>query len=1348
MIRKTLALLVWFALCIPSHALLLRGRSVIVGNNSPINTAIPAIVGLDFPPSVGGNVTFTLSPASTTAASWDNFPISYTQNWHCAGGPSLGTGASLTLNTSSPGVLGCVLEVDLTASNLFGSFTARSHWIGPIESTAPVMADTTTGLCPGGGAYCVPMYELQTSPPQQLPSEPAHFLQNGFAIYPGCVIPPVAPTHTASGDPNVWYFAPTGQTYAQWITSGTPNPGHTKATALLDPNALLNTVGATTAGSFVNGTAYTITSVGTTNFTLIGAASNTVGVSFVATGVGSGTGTAAGYPSNKGMFGAVAANPNGVIRPGDTIYIEHGYSTAQGIIKFEGGAIVPTPYSTSDGTSAGSPIWTWVLADPTDTQVGALSDLNLSGGSNTGMAYWIFSINIENYRPANLNTAGGQTGVIQLSGTYVGANTFTHDVIFDHMSLTQWSGHSNDARNASIYPNAGGLSDGTIVTSSPVQAGRLQNQQSMTVTAGNNATQLAITKIPFLDDTNPSASVAFGAYVWAPGIYSGTPSVVTTASGIPSGTVIELVNGLDNNHFAWSNGTVTGAVPSDITALVSGGSTQTSIFTLPTIEDDTVYWQVAATTATNASVYTWNKNVGTINFPANPAVGTNIVINGVTWTFVASGATGNQINLGASLTATLANLKAGLDTSIAAYTTSATGIIATWTATGANLAVSGGTSGGVGYAWTSIGTVLAVAPTTPDLILTTTFNNHVWHWCAATGGTCTTAPIWQDQGAPNVTIAPCDQVSYAGKGCPGNYPGQSFVVPQCDPKYSPIGTSGNLGGCIGTPTAWTGTTRVISNEAATLTSSLVVVPANYWNWNDWDGNTKSLITVHGAINTACPPNVSAPGTIYDACSTGAPAQYVNNFQGISCISISNSTFRESYNAVNISNTTDSIIYNNFIKYLSDDAFEPYSDNRIIIAHNHYTDPTFIYGHQDFIQFGDTNGRGETALTTSMLYQSAVIENTAIQYSDPNNWFPRQLQGVNNTENSFYATYVADNILGAATGIANILITGHYNALVHNVGMGNQGGSVGLGIAKKGCSPGGPALVCTAPFAPSLVGPIDGLLANNVGIAIQRMAQFIPPPGMTNFCDPSSGDLSTVEGNIGLPFPLTAGPSVVSSTFCATGNSAQTGSLTGHYDDLNIWTATDWRSSQSGISPLFTYYNPANNPVSPAIGWQSEPVPTPFVMTCIQDSWAYGTCPNAVGTANFRPNPAFAGFAGSVTVSLQPGQSTGKAFNLPTTGISVGNFGNVTTDGFNGHDYPVGLWEYCPSVVDPTTGCDHTLWTLANGWGYVGATTPYNPGIIGAGTPLTSWFSGGPQPLVDLDGNLWKSTPDAGAYQSP
>jgi hypothetical protein len=62
-----------------------------------------------------------------------------------------------------------------------------------------------------------------------------------------------------------------------------------------DDSAGLVEIGSTeliTAGSFVAGLDYTIVTVGTTDFTLIGASANTVGIVFTATGVGSGTGTA------------------------------------------------------------------------------------------------------------------------------------------------------------------------------------------------------------------------------------------------------------------------------------------------------------------------------------------------------------------------------------------------------------------------------------------------------------------------------------------------------------------------------------------------------------------------------------------------------------------------------------------------------------------------------------------------------------------------------------------------------------------------------------------------------------------------------------------------------------------------------------------------------------------------------------------------------------------------------------------------------------------------------------------------------------------------------------------------
>jgi len=55
---------------------------------------------------------------------------------------------------------------------------------------------------------------------------------------------------------------------------------------------------------------------------------------------------------------------------------------------------------------------------------------------------------------------------------------------------------------------------------------------------------------------------------------------------------------------------------------------------------------------------------GDITFTVNPSAGHTIAINGVTWTFVASGATTAQTNIGASLAATLTQLATDLNASV------------------------------------------------------------------------------------------------------------------------------------------------------------------------------------------------------------------------------------------------------------------------------------------------------------------------------------------------------------------------------------------------------------------------------------------------------------------------------------------------------------------------------------------------------------------------------------------------------------------------------------------------------------------------------------------------------------
>lgn len=94
---------------------------------------------------------------------------------------------------------------------------------------------------------------------------------------------------------------------------------------------------------------------------------------------------------------------------------------------------------------------------------------------------------------------------------------------------------------------------------------------------------------------------------------------------------------------------------------------------------------------------------GNIVFTVNMTAPQNIVLNGVTWTFVAAGAAGNQTNIGANLAATLTQLASDLNASatagiaVATYTVNATTLSVSYdalSATGNTYTLSAGTTTG------------------------------------------------------------------------------------------------------------------------------------------------------------------------------------------------------------------------------------------------------------------------------------------------------------------------------------------------------------------------------------------------------------------------------------------------------------------------------------------------------------------------------------------------------------------------------------------------------------------------------------------------------------------------------
>ncbi len=131
---------------------------------------------------------------------------------------------------------------------------------------------------------------------------------------------------------------------------------------------------ATTAGEFLFGVQYKITTVGTTNYTLVGAANNTVGTIFTATGAGTGTGTAT--PTGTAELGNAvnsATDPGIALLPKNgqiTVNQWKGYGYAierpsSMLMKISGGYF--GGYNSQPGTVSAGFLATWANSSPSYT---------------------------------------------------------------------------------------------------------------------------------------------------------------------------------------------------------------------------------------------------------------------------------------------------------------------------------------------------------------------------------------------------------------------------------------------------------------------------------------------------------------------------------------------------------------------------------------------------------------------------------------------------------------------------------------------------------------------------------------------------------------------------------------------------------------------------------------------------------------------------------------------------------------------------------------------------------------------------------------------------------------------
>ena len=170
------------------------------------------------------------------------------------------------------------------------------------------------------------------------------------------------------------------------------------------------------AGSFTIGKSYKITSIGSTNFTLIGGV-NTVGTIFTATGIGTGSGTAlANYDvtTGTGLVAPIALSNLSI--PSSSIIVGNSYKvlsigttnfTLIGGVNTIGTSFTATGVGTGTGTVAPTMTCSVVFTNTElNTQKAVLTNVAVTGGANVGdvwtltaSSHWTF--NVQKTTPLN-----------------------------------------------------------------------------------------------------------------------------------------------------------------------------------------------------------------------------------------------------------------------------------------------------------------------------------------------------------------------------------------------------------------------------------------------------------------------------------------------------------------------------------------------------------------------------------------------------------------------------------------------------------------------------------------------------------------------------------------------------------------------------------------------------------------------------------------------------------------------------------------------------------------------------------------------------------------------------------
>ncbi|GHV68189.1 hypothetical protein AGMMS49928_07040 [Spirochaetia bacterium] len=240
-----------------------------------------------------------------------------------------------------------------------------------------------------------------------------------------------------------------GSSFVDMVMDGASHPlGQASYKVAMPPDL-------TTAGSFQIGRKYLIETVGSTNFTAIGAPSNTVGMTFVATGAGSGTGKA---------YAAESENPATPTVPGNPLAQKFKYHVEVTIDSTTRFPMTGTAINPSSG------IFMLELEAEDDTT------------PNPYRAQTTFSIQVDNYYPTAEYRApkNASTAKYWVEGRAIDTNP------------PEYSGPIEGVDRVLVYFRQGGVwKTPPIPSGKPNSAGTYAGPQTLTMTTASNIKEMA-----------------------------------------------------------------------------------------------------------------------------------------------------------------------------------------------------------------------------------------------------------------------------------------------------------------------------------------------------------------------------------------------------------------------------------------------------------------------------------------------------------------------------------------------------------------------------------------------------------------------------------------------------------------------------------------------------------------------------------------------------------------------------------------------------------------------------------------------------------------------------------------